>query len=136
MPKNPEEWTLAEAEGWSAVYNTLHVEATEATRKANELKEQLRRWMELNDVDRLVDAETGEGVMIGPAPTEITWDTRPMTPGQIDYLRSVGALEVRTKLFRELKKSAPSVILDELDKPPYKLTGAGTRPFKVTAKEE
>lgn len=134
--RRPEEWTQAEAEAWASAYNSLHVEAVALTRKRDELKEQLRRWLELNDCDKLIDAETGEGVMLGKAPDAITWDTRAMNPGQIDALRAMGLLEVRTAAFRALRKAAPSLLLEELDRPPYKIVGEGTRPFKVTAREE
>ena len=136
MSRQPETWTQREAEAWAAVYNSLHVEAARAIQGRDQLKEELRFWMELNDVDQVIDPETGEGVMLGKAPASVKWDTRAMNPGQVDYLRALGVLDVNTAAFRALLKAAPSVMLEELDRPPYKLIGEGTRPFKVTAKEE
>lgn len=127
-------WTQAEAEAWASAYNDLHVEVVEIARKRDELKEHLRTWMERNDCDMLIDAETGEGVQLGKAPEAITWDTRAMSMEQIEALRALGLLEVRTAAFRALRKAAPSVVLEELDRPPFKIVGEGTRPFRVVAK--
>lgn len=135
MSRDPELWTQAEAEAWAAVYNSLHVEAADLVRKRDGLKEELRRWMQLNDVDRLIDPETGEGVEMGKAGEKITWDTRAMSHAQIAELHTLGLLDIRTVAFRALRKAAPSVVLDDLDRPPYKITGENERPFKVTAKE-
>lgn len=125
----PEEWTQAEAEGYAAHYASTHAELLVLQKAEEALKEKLRRYMELNDTDELVDGETGLGVELGPPPTKTEWDTRSMPDATLLSLKARGVIQVATGAFDALRKAGGGPDLDDAMR--FRMTGEGTRPLKV-----
>jgi hypothetical protein len=127
-----ETWTRAEAESWAAAFASAHVELLEQQKSQERLKEQLRRYLELEGLDELIDGETGEGVALGPAPRTTGWDTMSAPESLILALHRRGLLDVRTQVFDALVRAGGGSDLDEAKH--YRITGEGTRPLKVAGK--
>ncbi len=128
----PETWTRAEAESWAAVYASAHGGVLEDVKRDEALREQLRRWLELNDEERLVDGETGLGVELAPPATQTTWDTRGMPDDVVLSLKARGLLSVNTAAFDALRKSGGDGA-DLLDAERYRIRGERARAVKVVA---
>jgi hypothetical protein len=129
---DPAAWTQEVAEAAAAAYASAHVDLVEMTRRSEVLKGALRRYMETHGLDELIDPEVGEGVVLGPPPRAVQWDTRSMQLRHILELRDLGALEVVTAVADAAIKRSPSMILDEIKR--YRFEGLGTRPLRVAAK--
>ena len=125
----PEEWTQAQAEGYAAHYASMHGELLALQRQDKFIGDQLRRYMELNDLSDLVDGETGLGVELGPPPTKTEWDTRSMPDATLLSLKARGVLQIVTSAFDALRKVGGGPDLDDAMR--FRMTGEGTRPLKV-----
>lgn len=130
--KLPEEWTRAEAEGYAAHFASLQSDLLAQTKAQNELKEKLRRWLEINDESELVDGETGLGVELGPPPSSSSWDVTSMPETTIVSLAKRGVLTVVNGAFDALRKAGGGADLDDAVK--YRMKGEGTRPLRTVVK--
>ena len=134
MSQLAETWTRAQAESWAAAYASAHVELLEQQRRQERLKEQLRRYLELEGLDELIDGETGDGVALGLAPRTITWDTSSAPESLILALQRRGLLDVHTRAFDALVAAGRGPDLDEAKR--YRITGEGTRRLRVASTKE
>jgi len=128
----PETWERGYAEALAAHYASTHSDVLAQQRAQDALKEQLRRFMDVNDLDELVDGETGLGVELGPAPRTTTWDVRTMPDAVVLALARRGVLEVNTRAFDALRKAGGGADLDDAHRH-HRMTGEGTRPLRVRA---
>ncbi len=92
-------------------------------------RDKLKRFMELEDIDELVDGETGYGVELAPPRRTTTWDVQHMLEQTILALARQGLLTVNTTAFDALRKAAGSPVLDEAEQ--YRMTGEGAAPLIV-----
>lgn len=127
-----EEWTQREAEARAAVYASNHSLVLEDSKRDEQLRDQLRRWMELNDCDSLVDGETGLGVELAPPGSVTTWDVLSMPDALVLGLARRGLLTVVTTAFDALRKAADGA--DLLDAERYRVRGERARAVKVVAR--
>lgn len=100
----------------AARYAMLDEQVKEDQKEMKKVRAKLEQHMGLNDLDEIVDGETGLGVTLArEGQSRPTWDTRSMPAVMLSFLQGNGLLDVRTKLFNELKKAAPSSLLDEAE---------------------
>ena len=125
----PDLWEQRDAENWAAVYASTHGEVVQSGKDDEALRDALRRWLDLNNLDEVVDGETGLGVQLGKARRQTTWDTRNVDMDLLRVARDAGLLTIQTALFDNLVKSAPSSDLDALKR--YRLDGETQRPVQV-----
>ena len=131
--KMAEDWTQAEAEAFAGAYASAHVDLIAHTRAQEQLKEQIRRYMEINNLDELIDPEVGEGVEFGPAPSNTRWDIQNMPENILVPLARRGVMTIDTKAIDAIRKVGGGVDIDDAQK--YRITGSGTRPLKVAVRE-
>ena len=128
----PEAWERPYAETLASMY-AGEQSALLATSKAQEqLKEALRRWMDLNDCDELIEGESGMGVELGAPPATTTWDVRSMEDELVLSLARRGVLTVHTSSFDALRKAGGGTDLDDAQR--YRMVGEGTRPLKIAVR--
>ncbi len=92
-------------------------------------RDKLKRFMELEDIDELVDGETGYGVELAPPRRTTTWDVEHMPDQLIADLARRGLLTVNTKALDALRKAGGTATLD--DAQGYRMTGEGAAPLIV-----
>lgn len=129
MTHKPEEWTQADAEKWSAVFASHHADVLAQQRDVDAIKEALRRYLDLNDLDALTDGETGLGIELGPAPTKVTWDLKSAPVELLAALAQRGVLKIDNVSFNALRRGGGGTDLDDALR--YRLVGEGTRPLRV-----
>lgn len=89
----------------------------------------LKEFMVLEDIDELVDGETGYGVELAPPRRNTTWDVEHMSDQLIADLAHRGLLTVNTQAFDALRKAAGSPVLDDAEQ--YRMTGESAAPLMV-----
>jgi hypothetical protein len=128
----PEAWERPYAETLASMY-AGEQSALLATSKAQEqLKEALRRWMDINNCDELIEGETGMGVELGAPPSTTTWDCRSMPDELVLSLARRGVLTVTTGAFDALRKAGGGTDLDDAQR--FRMQGEGTRPLKIAVR--
>jgi len=128
----PETWDRPYAEGLAAHYAGEQSALLAQAKAQEQLKEGLRRWLELNDCAELVDGETGTGVALGAPPSTTTWDVRGMPDALVLSLARRGVLTVTTAAFDALRKAGGGTDLDDALR--YRMRGEGTRPLKIAVR--
>ena len=128
----PETWERPYAETLAAHYAEEQSALLAQSKAQEDLKAALRRWLELNDCDELVDGETRTGVELGAPPAVTTWDVRSMDDALVLSLARRGVLTVATGAMDALRKAGGGTDLDDAQR--YRMTGEGTRPLKITVR--
>lgn len=129
----PEEWDRAQAEAYAAHYASMHGEVLVQQKQDKDLSEAIRRWLDLNDENELVDGETGLGVELGTPASNTTWDVRSMPDALVLSLARRGLLTVSTTAFDALRKASSGPDIDEAHAK-YRMTGQNAAPLKVKVK--
>lgn len=115
---------------WQAAAYAQEKEAhTKQGNKLEEARDKLKDFMTLEDIDELVDGETGYGVELDQPRRITTWDVEHMPDQLIIDLAHRGLLTVNTKAFDALRKAAGSPVLDAAEK--YRMIGEGAAPLMV-----
>ncbi len=115
---------------WRAQAYAQEKEAhTEQGKALDKARDRLKDFMALEDIDELVDGETGYGVELAPPRRTTTWDVEHMPDQLVVDLAKRGLLTVSTRPFDALRQAAGSPVLDAAEE--YRMTGEGAAPLMV-----
>lgn len=114
----------------AALYAIADTHEKEAKAKKNAWRARIEPFMQLNDLDELIDGETGKGVKIEPPQSTTEWDTRHLTDAEALFLRDNGLLTINTRAFDATRKNAGAIELDEIDTR-LRMTGEKSPAFKA-----
>ena len=93
-------------------------------RSLDGIRDRLKQFMGLENIDELVDGETGYGVELGEPTRATTWDVEHMPDQLVVHLAKRGLLTVSTRAFDALRKAAGSPVLDDAER--FRMTGEGS----------
>lgn len=130
--KTPDQWERSYAETLAAHYADEQSRLNAEVKANKELGEKLRQYLDLNDLDELVDGETHMGVELGKAARNTTWDVKSMPSELRESLADRGVLTIATPAFDALVKAAGGTDLDEAKR--FRMDGENARPLKVVTK--
>lgn len=131
--KTPDQWDRGYAETLAAHYAGEQSRLNAEVSANKKLGEALRQYLDLNDLEALVDGETGCGVELGRAASDTKYDTTSMPDELVISLARRGLLQVHVPSFNALRKAGGGVDLDETETH-FKLPGERARPLKVVVK--
>lgn len=112
----PETWDRGFAESMAAHYASTHPDVLEQVAEDEALKDALKRWLEVNGEDQLVDGETGLGVTQAPGRKNTVWVVRDISDEAVLSLKARGLLTILTPAFDALVKGTAGHDLDEAKK--------------------
>lgn len=119
------------AQQYGSDYGAHH----EKQRWFDSVKASLRRWMQLNGDNELVDEETGFGVKLDPPMRTTTWDVASMPWEMVRQLHILNLLDVRTAPFDAMRRAGSLTVLDDADRK-YRITGEREQALRaVTPKD-